>query len=137
MMRGLVMGIAIISAGWPFIKALAQDDSDMPKERWGKTVTAESPRGRENQKSDFATIVAPPGFAIALDRLDIWQQCSCNEVTADPKENCQVTFKPNTPQRISYQVEARPTANDSQRCKTTLKIGYFLVKEPASKSSTE
>jgi hypothetical protein len=69
-MRGLVMGIAIISASWPFIKALAQDDSDMPKERWGKTVTAESPCGGETQKSDFATIVAPPGFAIAMDRLD-------------------------------------------------------------------
>ncbi|MFK4305324.1 hypothetical protein ABH892_005509 [Paenibacillus sp. RC254] len=41
-MRGLVMGIAIISASWPFIKALAQDDSDMPKERWGKTEDGHS-----------------------------------------------------------------------------------------------
>ncbi|CAE6767642.1 hypothetical protein R70006_03794 [Paraburkholderia domus] len=125
-MRPLAQAIVLLATIAVVENGKAQN---IPEERWGKQVTATSPSGGQNAESNFETIVAPPGYAIALDRLDIRQECSCNEVPADPPNNCPITFNPNTAHRISYKVIARPTADNSQRCNTTVRVGYFLVPE--------
>jgi hypothetical protein len=126
-MRKMLPSVAV--AVFALACGTAASADEPPQLRWGKTIHVKSQFPGQNIASEQVTITAPPGWSIALDRLAENQVCVCNEASADPKANCPVTMNPKTPERITYWVTARPTADNSQRCDTTYELGYYLVPE--------